>query len=74
MTASPSTGPRPPPRKRDVRVRFGEPIAEGDRVAVEWWATMTADGDPVTLVGCLLLSFAADGRGRTPRECWAGGF
>jgi len=56
--------------QRDVRVRFGEPIAEGDRVAVEWWATMTADGDPVTLVGCLLLSFAADGRCRALRECW----
>jgi hypothetical protein len=56
--------------QRDVRVRFGEPIGEGDRVAVEWWATMTADGDPVTLVGCLLLSFAAGGRCRTLRECW----
>ena len=56
--------------QRDVRVRFGDPIADGDRVAVEWWATMTADGAPATLVGCLLLSFAADGRCRALRECW----
>jgi ketosteroid isomerase-like protein len=56
--------------QRDVRVRFGDPVVDGDRVAVEWWATMTADGDPVTLVGCLLLTFAPDGRCRDLRECW----
>jgi hypothetical protein len=56
--------------QRDVRVRLGDPIADGDRVAVEWWATMTADGDPVTLAGCLLSSFAPDGRCRALRECW----
>ena len=56
--------------QRDVRVRFGDPVVDGDRVAVEWWATMTAGGDPATLVGCLLLSFAADGRCRSLRECW----
>jgi hypothetical protein len=31
---------------------------------------MLADGDPVTLVGCLLLSFAGDGRCQALRECW----
>jgi hypothetical protein len=31
---------------------------------------MVAGGDPVTLVGCLLLTFAADGRCRDLRECW----
>ena len=56
--------------QEDVRVRFGDPIVDGDRVAVEWWATMTADGTPTTLVGCLLLSFAPDGRCQGLRECW----
>jgi ketosteroid isomerase-like protein len=56
--------------QRDVRVRFGEPIADGRRVAVEWWTTMTADGDPATVAGCLLLSFAPDGRCQALRECW----
>jgi hypothetical protein len=56
--------------QRDVRVRFGDPIVDGDRVAAEWWATMHAGGDPVTLVGCLLLAFAADGRCQALRECW----
>ena len=56
--------------QRDVRVRFGDAIVDGDRVAAEWWTTMHADGTPVTLVGCLLLSFAADGRCQALRECW----
>jgi ketosteroid isomerase-like protein len=54
----------------DVRARFGDPIVDGDRVAVEWWTTMRSDGDPVSLVGCLLLSFAGDGRCQALRECW----
>ena len=56
--------------QQDVRVRFGDPIVDGDRVAVEWWTRMRAAGDPVTLVGCLLLTFAADGRCQALRECW----
>ena len=56
--------------QQDVRVRFGDPIVDGHRVAVEWWTTMAAGGDPVTLVGCLLLTFAADGRCQALRECW----
>ena len=56
--------------QQDVLVRLGDPVVDGDRVAAEWWTTMVADGDPVTLVGCLLLAFAADGRCRDLRECW----
>jgi ketosteroid isomerase-like protein len=56
--------------QQDVRVRFGDPIVDGDRVAAEWWTLMHADGTPVTLVGCLLLTFAPDGRCQALRECW----
>jgi hypothetical protein len=56
--------------QQDVRVRFGDPIVDGDRVAAEWWTLMRAAGTPVTLVGCLLLAFAADGRCQALRECW----
>jgi SnoaL-like domain len=35
--------------QREVRVRFGHPIVDGDRVAAEWWTVMRADGTPVTL-------------------------
>jgi ketosteroid isomerase-like protein len=54
----------------EVRVRLGDPVVGGDRVGVEWWTTMHAGRDPVTLVGCLLLTFAPDGRCRSLRECW----
>jgi ketosteroid isomerase-like protein len=56
--------------QREVRVRFGHPIVDGDRVAAEWWTVMRADGTPVTLVGCLLLAFAPGGRCQALRECW----
>jgi ketosteroid isomerase-like protein len=56
--------------QRDVRVRFGDPIVDGDRAAAEWWTVMRADGTPVTLAGCLLLRLAPDGRCQALRECW----
>jgi predicted SnoaL-like aldol condensation-catalyzing enzyme len=54
----------------DVRVRFGDPVVDGDRVAVEWWTVLRWEGSPVTVVGCLVLAFADDGRCRELRECW----
>jgi SnoaL-like domain len=56
--------------QQEVRVRFGGPIVDGRRVAVEWWTLMRAGGSPTTLVGCLVLAFAGDGRCRDLRECW----
>jgi hypothetical protein len=56
--------------QEDVRVRLGDPIVDGARVAVEWWTTMRSVGAPVTLVGILLLGFAPDGRCQALRECW----
>jgi ketosteroid isomerase-like protein len=59
-------------QQRDVRVRTGRPFRDGDRVAVEWWTTMDdPDDGRVTLPGCLLLRFAADGRCAALREYWA---
>jgi limonene-1,2-epoxide hydrolase len=54
----------------EVRVRLGDPVVDGQRVAAEWWTTMVAGGHPATVAGCLLLTFAADGRCRDLRECW----
>jgi ketosteroid isomerase-like protein len=53
-----------------VLVRFGGPVVDGDRAAAEFWTTMRTDGTPVTLAGCLLLTFAPDGRCRSLREYW----
>ena len=54
----------------DTEVRFGRPVVEGRRVAVEWWTTMVDDGDEITLPGCLLLRFGDDGRCVALREYW----
>ena len=57
--------------QRDVTVRFGRPIAEGRRVAVEWWSTFVdPDDGAITLPGCLLLRFDGDGRCEELREYW----
>ena len=56
--------------QEETAVRFGEPVIEGRRAAVEWWAVMRDEGEWVTLPGCLLLRFAADGRCQELREYW----
>ncbi len=57
-------------QQRDVRVQMGRPFPDGDRVAVEWWTTMESGGEEVTLPGCLVLRFEADGRCSDLREYW----
>jgi ketosteroid isomerase-like protein len=61
--------------QQDFQIRFGMPVMDGDRLAVEWWASMRdSDWRPeaatseVTLPGCLVLRFAADGRCAELRE------
>jgi hypothetical protein len=49
------------PNEHDVECRFGEPIAMGERAAVEWWASWVEDGDTVTLAGTTVLRFRHDG-------------
>jgi len=54
--------------QQDLKLCFGMPVCDGDRVAVEWWAVMrdpdwqpAAPSDIVTLPGCLLLRFTTAG-------------
>lgn len=56
--------------QEDADVRMGTPIVAGNRVVVEWWATMRDEGEEITLPGCLLLRFAPDGRCEALREYW----
>ena len=37
--------------EREVRAWFGEPVVDGDRASVEWWAALLEDGAEVTLAG-----------------------
>jgi SnoaL-like domain len=53
-----------------LELRFGTPVVHGNRVVVEWWATMRDEGNEVTLPGCLLLRFDGGGRCEELREYW----
>ena len=51
--------------------RFGEPVVDGGRAAVDWWAVMTAqDGSDETIAGTSLLRFDADGLVVEQRDVW----
>jgi hypothetical protein len=52
--------------------RFGEPVAAGDRAAVDWWAVITDhDGSDQTVAGTSLLRFRDDGLVVEQRDAWA---
>jgi hypothetical protein len=52
---------------------FGEPVVDGDRAAVPWWATQIEDDEPVTLAGISLLRFNADGLVVEEFDTWNSG-
>jgi ketosteroid isomerase-like protein len=56
--------------QEDLELEFGQPVVHGNRVVVEWWAMMRAEGQDITLPGCLLLRFASGGRCEELREYW----
>jgi SnoaL-like domain len=52
--------------------RFGEPLVDGDRAAVEWWGAITSvSGNVETVAGVSLLRFDEDGRVVEQRDAWA---
>jgi hypothetical protein len=53
-----------------VELRYGRSIADGRRLAVEWWANLQANGAPLTLAGEFLLLFADTGECHELREYW----
>jgi hypothetical protein len=58
--------------QRSAEARFGEPIVEGTRAAVDWWAVVeSTDGTVETLAGASLLRFDAAGRVVEQRDAWA---
>jgi hypothetical protein len=50
---------------------FGEPLVDGDRAAVEWWAFAREGGADVTLAGISLLRFDERGLVVEQRDAWA---
>jgi hypothetical protein len=52
--------------------RFGPPIVQGERAAVDWWGVITSvDGTVESLAGTSLLRFDGEGRVTQQRDVWA---
>ena len=54
----------------EVECRFGEPVVEGDRAAVEWWGTWVEAGTRLTLAGATVLRFDEEGLVVDHRDYW----
>jgi ketosteroid isomerase-like protein len=52
-----------------IEVKFGDPVVDGNRVAVEWWAIVNEKGQPSTEAGGLFLVFE-NGLCAELREYW----
>jgi hypothetical protein len=54
-----------------VEAWFGEPVVDGRRAAVEYWAILAEDGRELTLAGAAFLRFERHGRRVTDhRDYW----
>jgi ketosteroid isomerase-like protein len=56
--------------EQEIECRFGSPVVDGERAAVEWWASWIEDGQPLTLAGSTFLRFDADGLVVDHRDYW----
>lgn len=54
----------------DVRAWFAEPVVDGDRAAVQWWAALLEAGEETTLAGTSVLRFDTDGLVADQRDTW----
>ena len=54
----------------NVEAHFGEPIVDGDRASVQWWASLTEPERDVTYAGTSTLRFDADGLVTDEWDSW----
>jgi hypothetical protein len=55
----------------EAECRFGRPLVQDDRAAVDWWGAITArDGSVQTVAGTSLLRFDEDGLVVEQRDAW----
>jgi hypothetical protein len=54
----------------DPEVWLGEPLVADDCAAVEWWAFVVENGEPVSLAGTSILRFDDDGRVVDQHDYW----
>jgi SnoaL-like domain len=57
--------------EEEIECWFGEPIAAGDRAAVEWWATWIEQNRRLTLAGTTMLRFDPVGQVIDHRDYWS---
>ena len=58
--------------QRSAECRFGEPVVDGARAAVDWWAVITTkDGSLQSLAGTSLLRLDDEGLVVEQRDAWA---
>jgi hypothetical protein len=50
------------PAEENIECWFGEPIASGDRAAVEWWGSWREQGQELTFAGVTVLRFDDHGK------------
>lgn len=53
------------------RVWTSEPIVDGDRAAISWWAMLREDGADTTLAGISVLRFEASGLVAEQWDAWS---
>lgn len=56
--------------EKEIECWFGEPIAAGNRAAVEWWGTWIENGQRLTLAGTTVLRFDSNGQVVEHRDYW----
>ena len=56
--------------EEDEESRFGDPVVDGDRAAVEWWASWREEGKDLTLAGATFLRFDDDALVVDHRDYW----
>jgi ketosteroid isomerase-like protein len=54
----------------EVMCIFNEPVVDGDRAAVEWWASWVENGRTLTMAGATLLRFNDEGLVVDHRDYW----
>jgi hypothetical protein len=59
------------PTESEVDARFGHPIVDGDRAAIEWWATLVEEGNEITLAGLSFVRFDEAGLVVEQHDYWA---
>jgi ketosteroid isomerase-like protein len=56
--------------EEDPRVWMSEPIVDGDRASISWWASLREDGADTTLAGTSVLRFDRDGLVTEQWDAW----